>query len=229
MIERWLVAAKRNPSGFSFDVVDLQEVPNSVPSAAELASLLREAYWGEDYLSSLAARYGWKAVRDRFLQARSGIRLTVRRGDFGEAMAVQYLREVEKYSIPIAKLRFKMISNQTLPGTDCIAIKVANARLVEVCYVESKLRTSLDASVAVAGVTQLQGDADAALPEILTFVARRSSEAGDILAEFIEQYIFSRDTGLDTFKLLLFHQKDLWDERILQNVEDEGIALKPLV
>lgn len=228
MIEGWLKSIKRNPAGFPFDVIDVQEVPGSAPSTADLASLLREAYWGEEYLSELATRYGWEAVKGRFLQARAGTQLKIKRGDFGEAVAVQYLTEVEKYSVPVAKLRFKIASNQTLPGTDCIAIKVANARLVEVCYVESKLRTSRDLSVAVAGVTQLKQDADTALPEILTFIARRSRETGDRLTEFIDQYIFSRDTGLDNFKLLLFYEQGLWDERVLQNLEDEEIALKPL-
>lgn len=228
MIDKWLESALRSPSAFSFDVFDLQEVASAVPVAAELASLLREAYWGEEYLSDLAARYGWDDVGARFLQARVGTMLTVKRGDFGEALAAQFLKEVEQYSIPVAKLRFKIASNQTLPGTDCVAVKLSKGRLVEVCYVESKLRTTLDLAVAVAGVAQLKRDADTTLPEIMTFIARRSNEAGDPIAASIEEYIFSRDIGLDSYKLIVFHEKVLWDERILQNVEDEAIQLKPL-
>ena len=66
------------------------------------------------------------------------------------------------------------------------------------------------------------------MPEILTFVARCISEAKDLLTELVEQYIFSRDTELDTFKLLVFHENDAWDERILQNLEDAEIGLEPL-
>jgi hypothetical protein len=121
-----------------------------------------------------------------------------------------------------------MAENQTLPGTDSIAFKLDAARLVEVCYVESKVRTSLDLSVAVAGTSQLRQDADTAMPEILMFVARCISEAKDRLTELVEQYIFSRDTALDTFKLLVFHENDAWDERILQNLKDAEIGLEPL-
>jgi len=99
-----------------------------VPTHAQLASLMSEAYWGRDYLSDIAGRYGWEAVGERFLQARAGTRMPVRRGDFGEAVAAQYLKEVEQYHIPVPKLRFKMAANQTLPGTDCIAFKLDNAR-----------------------------------------------------------------------------------------------------
>ncbi len=228
MIDEWLHPVRRNPSGFSFNVTDLQENLGSVPTPAQLALLMSEAYWGMEYLSDLAGRYGWEAVGQRFLQARARTQMRVQRGDFGEAIAVQYLQKVERYDIPEPKLRFKMAANQTLPGTDCIALKLENAQLVEVCYVESKVRTSVDLAVAVAGVGQLRQDADAAMPEILKFIARRIREANNPLAAIVEQYIFSRDTELDTFKLLVFHENDAWNERILQNLEDEEIGLEPL-
>ena len=218
----------RNPSGYSFNVTDLQENLRAVPTHAQLASLMSNAYWGMDYLSDLAGRYGWNAVKQRFLQARAETQIKVRRGDFGEALVVQYLKEVEQYHIPLDKLRFKIAANQTLPGTDCIGFKLENARLIEVCYVESKVRTSLNLSVAVAGARQLRQDADAVMPEILTFVARYMGKANKPLVELVEQYLFSRDTELDTFKLLVFHEHAAWDERILTYLADEEIRLEPL-
>lgn len=228
MIDEWLNPVRRNPSGFAFEVTELQENLGSVPTHAQLAGLMSEAYWGMEYLADLAGRYGLEPVRQRFLQARAGTQMKVRRGDFGEAVAAQYLKEVEQYHIPVPKLRFKMAANQTLPGTDCVALKLDNARLVEVCYVESKVRTSLDLSVAVAGAGQLRQDANTSVPESLTFIARHMSAANHPLAELVEEYIFSRDIELDTFKLLVFHERDLWSERILQNLEDEEIAPEPL-
>ena len=185
MIDEWLHPVRRNPSGFSFNVTDLQEHLGSVPTHAQLALLMSEAYWDMEKFSALANRYGWEAVGQRFLQVRARTQMQVRRGDFGEAVAVQYLQKVERYDIPVPKLRFKMAANQALPGTDCIAFKLDNARLVEVCYVESKVRTSLDLSVAVAGAGQLRQDADATTPESLTFVARYMSEANNPLAALV--------------------------------------------
>jgi hypothetical protein len=198
----------------SFNVTDLRENLGSVPTQAQFASLLSDAYWDMSHLSDLAGRYGgWEAVGERFLQPRAGTGMRVRRGDFGEAVAAQYLKEVEQYHIPVGgKLRFKIAANQTLPGTDCIALKRDEGRLVEVCYVESKVRTSRDLSVAVAGAGQLRQDTDAVMPEILTFIASRMNESHDPLAELIEEYIFSRDTELDTFKLLVFHENEAWHE-----------------
>lgn len=53
-------------------------------------------------------------------------------------------------------------------------------------------------------------------------------ESGKANRLFVEQYIFSRDTALDTFRLLVFHENASWDERILQNLEDAEIGLEPL-
>jgi hypothetical protein len=91
---------------------------------------MSNAYWSMDYLADLAGRYGWNAVKQRFLQARTGTQIKVRRGDIGEALVVQYLKAVEQYHIPVEKLRFKIAANQTLPGTDCIGFKLDNARLI---------------------------------------------------------------------------------------------------
>ena len=229
MIDKWLKASRRVPSGFSFDVTDLHEDGNSIPPPSYFASLLREAYWGEQYIADLAGTYGWRPVRDRFLKARAGTGLRVRRGDFGEAIAAGYLTQTEQYQVPVLKLRFKMGSNQTLPGTDCIAIKADDSQLREVCYVESKLRsTRKDLSVAIAGASQLKHDADAVVPEVLTFITRHMRETQHPLANLVERYIFSRETGLDSFKLIVFHEKDLWEEQILQNLEDEEIQLAAL-
>ena len=95
MIDEWLNPVPRNPSEFFFKVTDLQENHAAVPTHVQLASVMAEAYWGTDYLSELASRYGWEAIGQRFLHARAGTQIKVRRGGLGEVVAVQYLKEVE--------------------------------------------------------------------------------------------------------------------------------------
>ena len=90
----WLKPSPRSASTFSFEVTDLKET-TAVPSSHELADLLAESYWGRDYLASVADRYGFEAVRDKFLRKRAEARLPVKRGDFGEAVTVDYLKNVE--------------------------------------------------------------------------------------------------------------------------------------
>lgn len=223
----WLKPIPRASSSFSFEVTDLEET-YSVPSAAELADLMTDAYWGTDYLAKVAKRYGYEAVRDRFLSSRASTRPIVKRGDFGEAVTAEYLTNVEGYCIPVMKLRYKITANQTLPGTDCLALKISGDTLEEVAFVESKLRSLLDVSVAVKGTKQLQQDADNANPEILTFVARQLRQKNDPLTDLFESYLFSRDVDLDTYLLMILHESTTWDERILKNLEDESLDLEPL-
>ena len=226
-ITNWLNPALRAGSSFSFKVTDLKET-NSVPSAAEFADLMTDAYWGTDYLANVAARYGYGEVRDKILRSRAGMLPSVRRGDFGEAVTVEYLKTVEGYRVPVMKLRYKISANQTLPGTDCIAFKFSDGKLVKVAFVESKFRTSADLSVAFQGTKQLQEDADNVDSEILTFVARQLRETDDPLTELIEAYIFDRDAELDEFLLMILYENTIWDERILENLEDENLDIEHL-
>ena len=114
-IADWLKPNPRADSDFSFEVTDLEET-NSVPSPTELANLMSDAYWGTDYLANVAERYGYGEVRDKILRSRAGMLPSVRRGDFGEAVTVEYLKTVEGYRVPVMKLRYKISANQTLPG-----------------------------------------------------------------------------------------------------------------
>lgn len=223
----WLKPITRTDSNFSFKVTDLEET-DSVPSPTELANLMNDAYWGAGYLANVAKRYRFEEIRDKILRSRAETMPSVRRGDFGEAVTVEYLKTVEGYHIPVMKLRYKVGANQTLPGTDCIAFRFSDGRLVKVAFVESKFRTAKAPAVAVEGTKQLQQDADSANSETLIFVARQLREKGDPLAELIEEYIFDRDAELDEFLLMILYEKAIWDERILENLEDEGLDLEPL-
>ena len=121
-----------------------------------------------------------------------------------------------------------MSANQTLPGTDCIAFRFSDNKLVKVAFVESKFRTAKDLAVAVQGTKQLQQDADSANSETLVFVARQLRKTNNPLTELIEGYIFDREAELDEFLLVILHEGATWDEQILVNLEDENLDLEPL-
>ena len=223
----WLNPSPRETTDFSFEVTDLEET-SEAPSPAELADLLVESYWGRDELADLADRYGFREVQDRILRERAQANPAVKRGDFGEAVTVEYLKTVDGYLVPVPKLRYKIGANQTLPGTDCVALKLSDDILTEVLFVESKFRTTRDLSVAVSGTQQLKQDAESEHAETLVFMTRRMRDTNDPLTGLLESYLFERNTTLDKYLLMLLHQADSWDERILVNLEDEEIELEPL-
>ena len=226
-IAEWLEPIRREGTGFAFVVTDLVET-GEIPSQTDLTGLMEDSYWGLEYLGSLAERYGFDAVKDRFLHSRGGTIPTVRRGDFGEAVTATLLQQFEGYCVPIQKLRFKISSNQTLPGSDCMALRVSEGELTEVAFVETKFRSTYDSTVAIKGTKQLESDAQTALPEIVTFMARRLKEQKHPLAVAVESYMFDRNTDLDSFVLVLIHERTSWSERVLSNLQEDEIELEPL-
>ena len=230
-IGNWFIASQRTDTGYSFEVTDLEET-SYVPSNGELADLLSNSYFGSAKLADIADRYGKRAVRDRLLAPRATTQLNVRRGDFGEVVTAEYLTAVAGYQVPISKLRYKISANQTLPGTDCVAVKVSDGNLEEVAYVESKLRTSYDSAVAITGASQLKKDADATAPEILSFIVSMLNDINHPLCNAFLDYMFDRDSNahheMDRFLLFIIHEKQIWNERILRNLEDAEIEVEPL-
>ena len=226
VVDSWLSPCPRPSHSFSFSVIDVEET-SSIPTDEQLAPVLQEAYWGISYLSRVAERYGQEAVREKFLASRTNTKLRVRRGDFGEAISAEYLKSVEGYQIPVSKLKFKIGANQTLPGTDCIALKLSNGELEEVAFVESKFRASPDTNVAVEGALQLKEDADNKIPEVLPFIARILRERDDPLTDLFESYMFGRDLGLESYLLMILYERAIWSEVILVNLEDENVELDP--
>ena len=227
VIEQWLQPNNRTENHFPFDVTDVEET-SEIPTAAELVSIMTEAYWGNEYLSGVAARYGHQEVSQVFIAGRATTGPFVRRGDFGEAVTAEFLRDVEGYHIPVMKLRYKIGANQTLPGTDCVALRFDRGRLSEVALVESKFRSSGDNYVAVEGATQLKKDSDRETPEILPFIARILRNQGDPITELVEDYIFGRDLGIENYILTLIYEQTLWSETVLVNLNDAEVELKPL-
>ena len=227
VIEQWLEPQARVTNTYPFEVTDVKET-RSVPSVSDLVELMREAYWGNDYLASVAARYGQEEVRQVFLTDRTSTRAPVRRGDFGEVVTTEFLKGVEGYHIPVVKLRYKIRANQTLPGTDCIALKFDGEELIEVAFVESKFRSSRDSNVGVEGATQLKQDSESETPEILPFIARILRDRDDPVTEQVENYMFGRAVGIENYILAIIHERTLWSENVLVNLKDAEVALEPL-
>lgn len=108
-VSDWLRPVPRSAS-YAFDVVDLEEI-SSAPMPAAFADLLRDAYFGKDYLATLADRYGFATVKSR-LESRIPVQEPTQRGDFGEAVTVEILEALEGFHVPVNKLRYKIASNR---------------------------------------------------------------------------------------------------------------------
>jgi hypothetical protein len=224
----------RDPCPYSqFAVVDVNQLRELTAQAREeIRDVLVTARFAPSFLANLAEELGWEMVKERIVDEGIVKRGTVSRGDFGEAMFDRFLEEHHGYIIPVKKLRFKVTAGQSLPGTDILAFRLnARSEITEVCYVESKLRTIRDYTVAVKGYEQLREDFESRLPEILTFIAARLDDRSDPLLPAFRDYLRNRldTTDMDYFRLGLCWDFALWNERALDNLEDNGVELPTLV
>jgi hypothetical protein len=232
MLSDWLNWCERNPCPYSqFQVTDIEE--RDAPSQdvkTYLANLLRTARFDPQFLHDMAQTLGWAGVQRMIAQGIPTVS-SAKRGEFGEVLMTEILSNFHGYTIPIFKLRFKMTANQSLPSTDILALKIdATGAITEVCFVESKLRTTADAMVAVEGCRQLQQDYEAKLPDILAFVAARLYERDDPVYETFRAYMRHRrdTTEQDTFRLSLCWEHTAWRERVLENLQDAGVEVPRL-
>ncbi len=234
MLAVWLGSQRREAGRFQrFGVVDIEEFCDlSSEVEAHLIDLLRSARFDREFLADMAKIIGWEDVSDAILARNIPTTTKIRRGDFGEALATALLEQFEGYVIPVPKLRYRVTPTQSLTGTDALALRVdPSGAIVEMCFVESKLRTVRDLSAGVAGSSQLAADLDSKLPDILTFTAQRLFERAHPLYGPFRQYLLDRrDTSdRDTARLVLCFDSEHWDERVLDNLEEHEPALPRLV
>lgn len=147
---------------------------------------------------------------------------TARKGFFGEVLLCTLLKTTFNYEIPIQKLRYGITKDQTLPGTDIIAIKTNGNTISEVCFVESKLRTVNDPSAAIQGYDQLIKYHSKKYPDMLIFLLGRLDETGNQLYPNFLRYCTKRAdlSNMESFCLGLTWDPNTWDEKGLEKLAD---------
>lgn len=230
-LAKWLGSTMRQSSSYKhFDVVDIEQISDLTPAIkAYIANLLRDARHSPEFLAATARHLGWNTVRESIIAFGSPRIPNAKRGEFGEALTNAILEQFHGYTIPVPKLRFKLTSDQSLPATDTLALKLdSSGAIIEVCFVESKLRTTAATSTALEGYNQLQEDYSAKIPAIMIFVAERLFEREDPLSEPFFAYMRDRNDNRDkdVFELSLCWDIAAWTDTTLSNLED-NCAVSP--
>lgn len=114
-------------------------------------------------------------------------RVSVRRGDFGEVLAVEAGEALDGLVVPIRKLRYQIDPNQTLPGADIVGMAINDDRTINhLEFIESKFRSAPSADIACEAHEQLADDRNASYATTVNFLAHRLSEVdGEVYSEFI--------------------------------------------
>lgn len=234
MLNKWLKCNERNPRPYSlFVVIDVEEFEKvSLDTSEHLLNLLTTSRFDPEYLKAITQRLGWQNFKKSIIAKQVPKQTKIKRGQFGEALINAILQEFYDYKIPVPKLYFRITSDQSLPATDTVALKIGEqGAITEVCFVESKLRRDAkNVQVALEGCSQLQADYQSKLPDILKFISERLHERQDPLFDAFLNYLGDRldTTDRDTFSLSLCWEASAWSETVLENLQENNIELPRL-
>lgn len=232
MLDVWINCQTRLPSTYKhFTVIDVREkLPPSLATKQHLSELLQAARFDPTFIAAASKELGWSRVAEKIKKSNPRLAKN-KRGRLGEVLACALLEQIHGFQIPVQKHRFIITRDQSLPGTDAIAIRLNSDRdLAEVCFVESKLRTVADTAAALEGYEQLARDYDDALPDMLMFIAQRLCSEHHPLESAFFRYLRARpqNQDADTFKLFLVYENAKWSDAALQNLEDAEPRLSPM-
>ena len=221
MISDWLTFKQReSKSGLTFDVIDYDEksAENSKIINEDFKNILIQNTLDYDILKQLAESLGWEKTKQEFILKTIPKKKNMKKGRFGEILSSSILEEFHNYSIPIHKLQYVISTDQSLPGTDLIAIKKNDSEILEMCFVEAKVRTGYDINAISEAFEQLENDIHDGIPTMLRFVMARLAEKKDPILQLMINYHLSRRIDRDTFRIVGLYDKKHWNEKSLTNL-----------
>jgi hypothetical protein len=233
MLTEWVKQSQREKSDrYQFQVTEVEEIsPPSESVKQHLCDVIRKDRFPVGFLEACAEELGWNYVNEELILPKLPKSANLKRGEFGETVTVLILETFSNYKVPVPKLRYKLIESQSLPATDALALKFDDrGEIAEVSFVETKLRTVEDRMAAVKAHVQLMADYSSAVPDILSFVMSRLWEMKDWSFDAFLRYMRDRkdNQDKDTFTLSLCWESHCWSEKVLENLQENGVELAPL-
>lgn len=224
MISDWLKATERKPSPSSrFRVFDIMEQKAKTEDVKKiLGSTFLKHTVNISLIQKAAKNLGWEKAYKYFGQPAQPTTFNMKKGRFGEIILAIILEELFDYVIPIHKLKYAFTSDQSLPTTDLLAIKKNGDDILEMCFIESKVRTTKDTSALSLAYNQLMEDQTNDLPDILRFIMNHLDKQGNPLVDSFLVYCSDINSSTkDTFRIGAVFDKNMWNEKSLHNLHGE--------
>jgi hypothetical protein len=185
----------------------------------------------EDLLASAIEMLPPSKLR-AFVRSRQPQTQLLRRGVFGEVLAVRLLEELHGHIVPIKKLHYRTANYDSPKATDVLAIKINDELVItDVAYAEAKFRSTRDriADLGRAAHNQLQNDCKDEIPGILGFAAQILKERNDPLFDSVMTYLRDRDLDkLDSHHIFLVVERGCWRDTDLDSLFQQDDLLEPL-
>lgn len=169
--------------------------------------------------AEVAQKYGPKRAAEALISPKIPTLSRMRKGRFGELLTTNILAEFYEYEVPIQKMKFLITSDESQPSTDVIAVKKQKDRVIEVCYLESKLRTTEITSMGKDAFLQLKNDLAKKIPDMLAFVVNQLYEKRDPFYQEMLKFMMERVPSVaESFRIGIISEKNKWSETCLVNL-----------
>lgn len=157
---------------------------------------------------------GVREVADHLASHKFPTLVSIRTGDFGEAMSGALFRRARRWCVPILKLRYKQRPNQPVQGADFLGFRLRQSPAV-VAVPEVKTRTDRRLNVGVEASESLDHVLEE-LPSSIEFVVARLLEQRNALAPRVARLL---DEGFTVERhIVLVHDDGRWDDRISERL-----------
>lgn len=216
MLERWLSAGDLATIAENLDLRRMSTDGNIDEAALDawLGHELLRNYVGPRELDATFRDLGLPEVADHLAKHKFPTDEKVQVGDFGEALGGALFRRVDRWCVPVLKLRFKHRPNQPVQGADFVAFRLTRTP-PQVTAPEVKTRTRKELDVGVKATQSLQQVLDD-LPSSIQFIVARLLEQGSALAHRVARLL---DEGYEVERhIVLVHDDGQWDERIVERL-----------
>ena len=207
---------------FPFKTIEYVETNSLNNSAVEfLSTLIRENTVDEEFLKYMQKKlkWDWGKIYATFVIESQPNHDNLKKGKFGEIFHGQILEEFYNYVIPIKKLQYQFTKDQSLTGTDMIAIKIKEEKITEICYVETKLRTSNDYSAISEAYKEIIQSKSSSMNSLLKFILKELYKTNKMLHSQLTEFI-SEMMHDDKFRIGAIFEKKIWRQKYIEKLND---------
>jgi hypothetical protein len=174
IFQNWLTADTSKQGYVKFTHIPLTEnadLRNQIFS--ELAQLVFVYHNDPDEFKELVEKLGYKVAISKFNKRPAVDK--VRKGNFGEIIACEYLKHISSFDIPVFRLRWNPNPDTSMRGEDALAFKLDKSGKNEICIVESKVVSQFNSDT----VSEAHGQLKLSIKSI-PFVYSKLRESGEI-------------------------------------------------
>ena len=200
----WFDISEEVVNGHDYKAVNL--VDNDLePVVKEIANVVPNHYIDPESIAHTLEQLGKPAAAKK-LRTKIPNTKTMRSGELGEILSMEYIDDQTQYIVPIKKLRWKDHQEMAMKGEDVIGIRLdENSQKPHFLKTEAKSSAKLATRVLQDARLALDANDGRPTPHALAFVAERLREQGDTgRADAIDRAQFSDGIAKHQIEHLLF-------------------------